>query len=145
MYIKTGILRSTLRGKNSPSPGLDWVNIAVCFLPLVWTSDFHLDSKKQYEGQTKQKIKPKRFYVRVGGQVQLPCPIFSKESAFYVVYWKYCSSETCDAYDTTWSWMAGMSSKGIIKVIDTGKRCVIIQQNYNVPYLFIYLFICLAK
>lgn len=65
-------------------------------------------------------MKQKSLDVRVGEYVQIPCPEL-KEDKFEAVYWYYCRSENCNNKDTKWSWVAGMNSKGIIKVNDTGR------------------------
>ena len=62
----------------------------------------------------------KSLDVRVGEYVQIPCLVL-EEGKFEAVYWSYCRSENCNTKDTEWSWVAGMNSKGIIKVTDRGR------------------------
>ena len=96
------------------------VNIVLFFTLCV--RDFNLDPRKQYQGQIMQKS----FHVRAGEYLQFPCPelseVVKQEGAFEAVYWSYCRSETCNTKDTEWSWMAGMKSRGMIKVNNTGRR-----------------------
>ena len=53
-------------------------------------------------------------------KVTLHCPVLQevirKDGTFDIMFWKVCTSKSCDHKDTTWDWIAGMNNTGITQV-----------------------------
>ena len=95
-------------------------SIPLLFLPKP-------DTNTNYKRQTKIRDVPQqplRVEARVGQTINLSCPALSKvyqmDGTFKVVVWSLCTTKSCSAKDTQWTWLAGLNSQGKTKTIDTG-------------------------
>lgn len=85
------------------------------------------DTNTNYKRQTKIRDVPQqplRVEARVGQTINLSCPALSKvyqmDGTFKVVVWSLCTTKSCSAKDTQWTWLAGLNSQGKTKTIDKG-------------------------
>jgi len=95
------------------------------------------DPGKKYQSQQLNEIPTqKTLKLRVGENVTIPCPalskVISRDGSFKYVHWHYCSSKSCNAQNTKWSWIAGMnrsSKTGAIRKGPYANRANIIDLN----------------
>ena len=71
----------------------------------------------------------------MGEYIGLPCQTFSEVkqlSKEFSVYWSYCNAMKCYGENIKWSWIIGMTCKGITRVNDKGRVPQLVSNsNYN--------------
>ena len=98
------------------------------------------DPGKKYQSQQLNEIPTqKTLKVRVGENVTIPCPalskVISRDGSFKYVHWHYCSSKSCNAQNTKWSWIAGMNRSSKTGAIRKGRIFLVVITRYHVFHL----------
>lgn len=80
----------------------------------------YLDTLRSQQLHSFENNSQKSLEVHVRKYVWIPCPVLSEviklDGTFKALYWSYCVSKSCTTTETKWMWLAGMNSRGIIKV-----------------------------